>query len=110
MVLNKCITLPTKKREESSVPQKVLYSHEFIEDQCKEETSIHLLSSPLKSRRAHHENAPEDERNGEQIELDVVPLHGQENTAIADLEEEKNSSDDEGEEEEQGPGGTSSGK
>ena len=109
MVLNKCISLPNRKKEESSFPPKVLYSHEFIEDQCEEEISIHLPSPPSISRRAHRENAPEeDERNGEQIELDVVPLHGQENTAIADLEEEKNSSDDEGEEEEQSSDGTSS--
>ena len=63
----------------------------------------------MRSRRKCHENAPEeDEQNGEQIELDVVPLHGQQNTAIPDLVEEKNSSDDEGKEEEQGSDGTSS--
>ena len=109
MVLNKCITGPHKKTEASSGPQEILYSYEFIEDQCEEEKSIHLSSLHLRNRREDNENAPEgDERNGEQIELDVVQLHVQENTAVADLEEEKNLSDEEGEEEEQGSDGTTS--
>ena len=117
MVLNKCISLPNEKREKSSNPkrgesldpQEILYSYEFIEDQCEEKISIHLSSLHLRNRREDNENAPEgDERNEEQIELDVVQLHVQENTAVADLEEEKNLSDEEGEDEEQGSDGTTS--
>ena len=84
MVLNKCISMPKKKGEESSDTQEILYSYEFIEDQCEEEKSIHLSSLHLRNRREDNENAPEgDERNGEQIELGVVQLHVQENTAVA---------------------------